>query len=429
MMQSRRFDSLGEWLGWLATLHPKQIDMSLGRVRGVLEALGIAEPPYRVITVAGTNGKGSCVALLESVYRAAGFSVGAFTSPHLVRFNERIRFDGQDLDDETLVELFALIDAARGELTLSYFEASAVAAMLHFARADADVGVLEVGMGGRLDAVNAVDADAALIVSIALDHMEWLGPDRDAIGREKAGIVRPGRPVVVADSDPPAGLIEAIREHGGKALLLGRDFSLAATDGGFRYESPDLPAREFPRPLFGGRIQLDNAAAVVAVVDAMQPLLPVADAQISAGLAAARLSGRFQRAQVDSVEWIFDVAHNPASAALFREALTGLGDVPRTAAVFGAMADKDLAAVLAPFVASVDRWFVGGIDSDRGATPENLASLLRKLGATDVSIFTEVGDAARAARQAGADRVLAFGSFYTVGPAMNAVGLYSNSSR
>jgi dihydrofolate synthase/folylpolyglutamate synthase len=187
MMQSRRFDSLGEWLGWLATLHPKQIDMSLGRVRGVLEALGIAEPPYRVITVAGTNGKGSCVALLESVYRAAGFSVGAFTSPHLVRFNERIRFDGQDLDDETLVELFALIDAARGELTLSYFEASAVAAMLHFARADADVGVLEVGMGGRLDAVNAVDADAALIVSIALDHMEWLGPDRDAIAPGSAG--------------------------------------------------------------------------------------------------------------------------------------------------------------------------------------------------------------------------------------------------
>ncbi len=318
MTQSRRFDSLDEWLGWFATLHPKQIDMSLGRVAGVLEALGIAKPPYRVITVAGTNGKGSCVALLESVYRAAGFSVGAFTPPHLVRFNERIRFDGQDLDDETLVELFALIDAARGDLTLSYFEASAVAAMLHFARADADVGVLEVGMGGRLDAVNAVDADAALIVSIALDHMEWLGPDRDAIGREKAGIVRPGRPVIVADSDPPAGLIEAIRERGGRASLLGHDFSVAATDDGFRYEAGDLPAREFPRPLFGGRIQLDNAAAVVGVVDAMQPLLPVADEQIAAGLAAARLSGRFQRAPVDAAEWIFDVAHNPASAALFR---------------------------------------------------------------------------------------------------------------
>lgn len=429
MMESRRFDSLDEWLDWLATLHPKQIDMSLGRVRGVLEALGIAAPPYRVVTVAGTNGKGSCVALLESIYRSAGYAVGAFTSPHLVSFNERIRFDGRDLEDDALVELFALIDAARGELTLSYFEASAVAAMLHFARAGADLGLLEVGMGGRLDAVNAVDADAALIVSIALDHMEWLGPDRDAIGREKAGIVRRGRPVIVADSDPPDGLIDEIRQRRGTVSILGRDFRVVATDGGFRYERHGFPAREFPRPAFGGGIQLANAAAAVAVVDSMQALLQVEDAQIAAGLAAARLSGRFQQAKVDSAEWVFDVAHNPASAALFREALAGLGQASRTVAVFGAMADKDLDAVLEPFVGRVDSWFVGGIDSDRGAAPEDVASLLRELGATNVSAFAEVGDAARAARKAGADRVLAFGSFYTVGPAMSAVGLYSTSSR
>ena len=423
-MAPQRFESLEEWLGWLQTLHPKQIDMSLGRVKGVLEALGIARPPYRVVTIAGTNGKGSCVTLLESIYRAAGYSVGAFTSPHLVRFNERIRFDGKDLDDATLVELFQLMDDARGELTLSYFEASAVAAMLHFARAGADVGLLEVGMGGRLDAVNAVDADAALIVSIALDHMEWLGPDRDAIGREKAGIVRPGRPVIVADTDPPDGLLEEISRRGGEASLVGRDFSAEAAAEGFRYVEGGRPDRHFPRPAFGGRIQLTNAAATVALVDSLQAALPVADDEIATGLAAARLKGRLEHATVDSAEWIFDVAHNPASAKLLLEALEEHAPVPQTAAVFGAMRDKDLDAVLAPFVGKVDCWFVGGVDSDRGAEPEQIASLLQRLGATRVSVFPEVADAARAARKAGADRVLAFGSFYTVGPAMTAVGLY-----
>jgi dihydrofolate synthase/folylpolyglutamate synthase len=424
MTGSRRFESLEEWLGWLQTLHPKQIDMSLDRVTGVLEALGIARPPYRVVTVAGTNGKGSCVALLESIYRAGGYAVGTFTSPHLVRFNERIRFDGEDLDDAELVELFALIDAARGDLTLSYFEASAVAAMLHFARAGADVGLLEVGMGGRLDAVNAVDADAALIVSIALDHMEWLGPDRDAIGREKAGIVREGRPVIVADEDPPVGLIEEIARRGGQASIVGRDFSAEAAADGFRYLQRGRPPRRYPRPAFGGRIQLTNAAAVIAVVDSLEALLPVPDAAIAEGLAAASVKGRLEHASVDSTEWIFDVAHNPAAAALFHEAVTELDDVGTTVAVFGAMQDKDLGAVLAPFIDAVDCWFVGGIDSDRGAAPEAVATLLNDLGASRVSVHPDVAAAARAAREARAERVLAFGSFYTVGPAMQAVGIY-----
>lgn len=451
----RRFESLDEWLAWLQTMHPKQIDMSLDRVIGVLARLGISDPGFEVITVGGTNGKGSCVALLESIYRAAGYGVGTFTSPHLIAFNERIRFDGRDLDDDALIELFSLMEAARGELTLSYFEASAVAAMLHFARADADVALLEVGMGGRLDAVNALDADAGLIVSVDLDHMEYLGPDRDAIGYEKAGIARAGRPLVVADRQPPRGLLDEIGRRGGEALLIGVDFEVRPLADGFAYSPAAGAERLFPRPAFGGRIQLDNAAAVVAVTDAMQQRLPVTDEAVARGLRSAQLRGRFERVWVSAdgvvaegltrhghaepehasdagdahrragaVEWVFDVAHNPAAARLFREALTGLAPVQRTIAVFGAMDDKDIAAVIRPFLPLVAAWFVGGIDSERGAKPEALAALLRREGAGEVSPHDDVAAAARAARTASADRVLAFGSFYTVGPAMQAVGIY-----
>jgi dihydrofolate synthase/folylpolyglutamate synthase len=285
MTKPRRFGELDEWLAWFTTLHPKVIDMSLDRVLAVLATLGIARPPYKVVTVAGTNGKGSCVALLERIYLEAGFAVGAFTSPHLLRFNERIRCRGRDLDDAELVELFALIDEALGEQTLSYFEASAVAALLAFARLGADIAVLEVGMGGRLDAVNAVDADCALIVSIDLDHMDYLGPTRDLIGREKAGIARAGRPAVVADPDPPAGLLAEIERRGGELRLIGRDFGAEADDRGLLYWSGaggERCRKRYPRPGFGGRIQVGNAAAVVAVVEALWAALPVDEAALRA---------------------------------------------------------------------------------------------------------------------------------------------------
>ena len=424
MTRSRRFASLEAWLAWLATLHPKQIDMSLGRVLGVLAALGISKPPYRVITIGGTNGKGSCVALLEQIYLEAGYRVGAFTSPHLLAFNERIRFGGHDLEDEALIEVFEIMEAARGELTLSYFEASAVAAMLHYARAGAEVAVLEVGMGGRLDAVNAVDTDCALIVSIDLDHMEYLGPDRNAIGYEKAGIVRAGRPVIVADREPPAGLLDEVAKRGGALSRIGVDFEVSAVPGGLEYKSVGLGARRFPRPTFGSRIQLDNAAAVIRVVDALSGQLPVSDQALAAGLSKARIRGRFDVANVAGVEWVFDVAHNPAAARLFRDALADLAPVPRTHAVFGAMRDKDMKAVLEPFVPVVDTWHVGGVDSDRGASPEAIATLLVDLGAARVESHPDIASATRAAQATRAERVLAFGSFYTVGPAMEALGLY-----
>jgi dihydrofolate synthase/folylpolyglutamate synthase len=423
-----RFSTLDDWLRWFETLHPKRIDFGLGRIRTVLESLGIAQPAYPVITVGGTNGKGSCVAMLEGIYRSAGFKVGAFTSPHLIRFNERIRFDGRNASDAELMELFARIDAALGAVTLSYFEFSAVAALLHFARNAVDVAVLEVGMGGRLDAVNVYDADAALIVSVALDHEDWLGPDREAIGWEKAGIMRPGRPAVVADPDPPASLRRAAEELGAIATFAGVDYDYSPADGRLEYRARDREPRSLPVPGFGGAIQMANVAACARVVDAMQASLPVPDAALEEGIRAARLDGRIDARRVDGVDWLFDVAHNPAAAALLGGALRRLPRARHTLAVFGAMLDKALAGVLEPFIAAVDDWFVAPVDSPRSAPGSELEKTLAALGAASITVFTEMSSACRAARAAArpGDRVLVFGSFYTVGPCLAALGLYSS---
>ena len=423
----QRFTSLAEWLAWFETLHPKKIDMNLDRIRVIVDALGLLPPRYTVITVGGTNGKGSCVAILESIYRAAGYRVGAFTSPHLVRFNERIRFDGRDAADEELVELFESIEASLGEVTLSYFEASAVAALLFFERRRADVAVLEVGMGGRLDAVNVLDADAALIASVDLDHTAWLGPDREAIGREKAGIMRPGRPVVVGDPDPPHSLAARAEEIGARLLAIGRDFRAVQQEHGWRFEGPDGSRREtLPFVPFGGDVQAANMAACVALVDALRDTVPVSEDALRAGLASARLRGRIERHVRDGVEWVFDVAHNPSAARVLRQALDAQ-PASRTLAVFAAMEDKDLDGVLAPFAGIVDRWHVSRPDSERGAPLASVAKVLEALGASEPVLHADVAAACRAAAAEArpGDRVLVFGSFYTVGPALESLRLYS----
>jgi dihydrofolate synthase/folylpolyglutamate synthase len=364
--------------------------------------------------------------MLESIYREAGYRVGAFTSPHLWCFNERLRLDAKAITDMALIELFELMDAARGTITLSYFEASAVAAMLYYARERVDVAILEVGMGGRLDAVNVYDADAALIVSIDLDHEEWLGSDRDAIGREKAGIMRAARPVVVADADPPASILDAAASVGAELKLIGRDFSVESDADGLIYRMPGHADERLPRPSFGVRAQLQNAAACIAVVDALRSCLPVDRAAVGRGLKNVRIAGRLDRHAIDGVEWIFDVAHNPAAAARMLDALDASPCTARTWAVFGAMGDKDLAGVMRGFVPSVTEWFVAPVDSERGAHPDSLCGLLSELGAV-ASPHADVEAACLAARRRAApgDRVLVFGSFYTVGPALAALGLYS----
>lgn len=434
-----RFATLSDWLGWLETLHPKKIDMSLGRVTAVLDALRLRPPPYRTITVGGTNGKGSCVAILESLYRRAGFKVGAFTSPHLWRFNERIRVDGVDATDAELIELFEAIDEARGSISLTYFESSAVAALLYFARRGVDVAVLEVGMGGRLDAVNAIDADAALIATIDIDHAEWLGKDRESIGREKAGIMRPGRPAVIGDRAPPDSVFTHAAAIGADLRIIGRDFDFArdAAGGGWTYTGKAWRLTDLPAVPFSSEIQYANAAACVAAAESLAHALPVAPAAVRAGLAAAELRGRMERVVRAGVEWIFDVAHNPAAALVLRRSLDALPAARRTLAVFGAMHDKDLPGVIGQFVGDVAHWHVAQVDPERGATAASLCDHIRAaLRAADavresadarVTIHPDVAEAcaAAAAEAEPGDRVLVFGSFYTVGPAMAALRLYS----
>ena len=422
---SRRSFTLEDWLAWFERLHPKKIDLSLDRVTAVLERLELKPPPFKVVTVAGTNGKGSCVAMLESIYWHAGYTVGAFTSPHLWRFNERIRLNGADAGDAELVESFEIIDAALGTITLSYFEASTVAALLHFARRDVEVAVLEVGMGGRLDSSNAVDADCALIVSIDLDHREWLGPDREAIGREKAGIVRRGKPVVVSDRDPPGSVLDHAAGEGAVVALIGRDFDYRRAGRNWRRITDADSAPPLPLPEFGGDEQFGNAAACAAVTESLRADLPVGDAALAAGIRHAYLRGRFERHEVGMVEWVFDVAHNPAAAEILRSSVSRLPP-RRTLAVFAAMRDKDLPGVLAPFVGSVDQWFVTQASADRGATGAELRDVLAAVGARGVTVSADVAAACASARSAArlGDRVVVFGSFHTVGAATEALGLY-----
>jgi len=422
--------TLDRWLAWFETLHPKRIDMGLDRLTAVLDELELRRPPYKVITVAGTNGKGSCVAMLESIYWHAGYDVGTFTSPHLWRFNERIRLNGADAADKDLVAVFEHVDAALGAITLSYFEASFVAALDLFKRNEPDVVILEVGMGGRLDATNAVDSDCALIVSIDLDHREFLGETREAIGREKAGIVRRGKPVVIGDRAIPQSVLDHVAAEGAQPRVIGRDFDFRRVGAGWRRTSDDATAPTLPLPPFGGEEQFGNAATCAAVVDCLATSLPVSDSALAAGIAHAYLRGRLERVDVDGVEWVLDVGHNPAAAAQLAASVSKLPRARRTWVVFAAMRDKDLAGVVEPFVGVADGWFVAQASTDRGATGEELGTLLASLDARGVVVASSIDAAVQSARAAAAshDRVVVYGSFHTVGAASEALRLYCAAS-
>jgi dihydrofolate synthase/folylpolyglutamate synthase len=418
--------TLDRWLAWFETVHPKRIDLRLDRFVAILEQLKLRSPPYTVVTVAGTNGKGSCVAMLESIYWHGGYDVGTFTSPHLWRFNERIRVNGVDAADAELVAVFEQVARDLGSITLSYFEASFVAALEVFRRRDLDVVILEVGMGGRLDATNAVDTDCALIVSIDLDHREWLGETRDEIGREKAGIVRPGKPVVIGDRAVPRGVLELAAERGAQPYVLGRDFDFRREGSRWRRTGTAGSAPPLPLPPFGGDEQFANAASCAAVVEVVAGSLPVADAALAAGIENAVLRGRLERHLVDGVDWVFDVGHNPAAAAMLATSLERLPVVGRTWVVFAAMRDKDLAGVVQPLKPAAAGWFVAQASADRGATGAELGTLLESVGAANVVVADDVAAACAAARGAASqgDRVVVYGSFLTVAAAMEALRLY-----
>ena len=388
---------LAGWLQYQERINPRTIELGLARVRAVWEAMGAPRPAPTVITVGGTNGKGSTVAFLEAMLQAAGYRVGCFTSPHLLRYNERVRIDGKDIDDAALVVSFERIEAARGELLLTYFEFGTLAAIDLIARSGVDVAVLEVGLGGRLDAVNIIDADAAIVTSVDLDHQEWLGGDRDTIGREKAFIARASRPLVLGEAEPPARLLETARQIGANVLIRGTHFGAA----------PGAPA-------MSGDFQRFNAAAAVAALRAL-PDLKVDDGAMAVGLAAARVPARLQVLPGQPAV-VVDVAHNPHAA---RALAAWLDETPRGAvqAVFGALADKDIEGVMHALGPRIARWHLASLDGDtpRGLTAEALAARLAIVlpGALH-DVHAGVAEALAAARrEAGTDGlVLAFGSFF-----------------
>ncbi len=416
-----RHATLADWLAWQETLHPRAIDLGLERVGRVLDALGGRPPEHLTITVAGTNGKGSSVAMLDAIYRAAGHRVGAFFSPHLLRYNERIRIDGREVEDARICAAFAAIDAARGDVSLSYFEFSALAALHLFREEQIDVAVLEVGLGGRLDAVNVVDADCAIVTSIDIDHTEWLGTDRESIGFEKAGIFRPRRPAICADPCPPVSVRGHAERIGADWLAQGRHFGYRVGESGlWDWWGPDGEYSGLSKPALPGAFQLQNAAGVLMTVQALQERRPVPRRALDEGLRQARLAGRMQ-VLPGAVPVVFDVAHNPAAARALAGALAAQPVAGRTLVVLGMLADKDVEATVAELGPLADAWFLGGTGGERGLPASVLA---RRMGQTGVPVVTAGGTAgalalARAAARAG-DRILVTGSFPGVAEALAA---------
>lgn len=407
--------ALAAWLDYISAQHPAQIALGLERVREVARRMGLA-PPAFAITVGGTNGKGSTCAFLEAILRAAGYRTGLYTSPHLLRYNERVRMDGVEATDAELIRHFARVESARGATPLTYFEFGTLAALAAFEEAKVEAAVLEVGLGGRLDAVNLFDADCAVVASVDLDHQSWLGSTREAIGLEKAHIFRPGRPALCGDGDPPRSLVEHASAIGADLQVRGRDFRALAREGQWDFEGRRGTKRSLPLPALRGAWQLDNAALALAALDEFPERLPVSLGEIRRGLTGVRLEGRLQ-ALPGRPSVVLDVAHNPQAARALARGLGEMAYCENTIAVFAILADKDIGAVIDALSPRVDRWHVATVADDRAAPAQAVAQLLAARGlAGRTRVFATVALAHEAAlREAGPnDRILVFGSFHTV---------------
>lgn len=415
--------SLADWLAYLERIHPSAIDMGLERVSAVRDRLGLA-PGFPIITVGGTNGKGSVCAMLEAMLSSAGYRTGLYSSPHLLRYNERVRVARREVDDAALTGTFERVEQARAPDSLTYFEFGTLAAMDVFIRENVDVAVLEVGLGGRLDAVNVFDADCTVVNTVDFDHMDYLGPDRESIGREKAGIFRAGVPAVCGDEDPPAALTGRAAALGAPLALRGRDYGYSASRGDWQYWSLWGKRSALPHPALRGTYQLANAATALAALDQLKDRLPVDMGAIRRGLVEVDLPGRFQvmpgRPMV-----ILDVGHNPHAARGLSESLRALPAGGRTIAVFAMLKDKDIAGVALSVRDQVDEWFVAALPGPRGADARHVEQALASLGVSaPVSRFDSPADAYQCAiRSAGQnDKILVFGSFFTVGAVVRARG-------
>lgn len=422
MSETKTHWTLGDWLAWQTTLTPNRMEFGLQRVREVWTRMGAPALGCPVISVGGTNGKGSCVAYLAAMAEAAGYRTGCYTSPHLLRYNERVRIGGAEASDADLCAAFARVDAARGATPLTFFEFGTLAALDLFLRAAPDLVVLEVGLGGRLDAVNLIDADCAVVASIGHDHTAWLGETLEAIALEKAGIFRAGRPAVIGQPDAPEVLRAAAEAVGAQVLQVGREIQCeSASEGaGWLWTGADGERLALPTPAMRGTVQHHNAAAAIAALRTLKGRLPLPVAAIRAGLGRARLAGRFE-VLPGAVTWILDVAHNPEAAAALALNLNGYKREGQVRALFGMLADKDPAAVAAPLAGLVDAWYLTASDDARAMSAGELAERLSggALGAP-AAVYRRLPDALDAALAASApgDCLLVFGSFTVVGEAL-----------
>ncbi|WP_096695592.1 bifunctional tetrahydrofolate synthase/dihydrofolate synthase [Polaromonas sp. AER18D-145] len=411
-------NTLDDWLAYCERLHPHAIDLGLDRVRRVAERMALRfDCP--VITVAGTNGKGSSCAMLEAILGQAGYRTGVYTSPHLVHFEERCRIRGEMASADQLLPHFERVEALRGDISLTYFEFTMLAIFSLMAAAGLDVVVLEVGVGGRLDSVNIIDADCALITSIDIDHTELLGKDRESIGREKAGIMRAGKPVVVGDPVPPQSVITHAAEVGADLWRLGHDFNFSGDKQQWAWAGRGRRYAGLAYPALRGANQLVNASGVLAALTALRDRLPVTAQAVRNGLGMVELPGRFQIISGQPT-LVLDVAHNPHAVAALTENLDAMGFYPCTHGVFGAMADKDLAQMLKRVGPLVDRWYFTDLPTARAARAEDLLATWRALNPRQdarASVYADPVQALQAAVAAAdpADRIVVFGSFYTVG--------------
>ncbi|MEQ4617611.1 MAG: bifunctional tetrahydrofolate synthase/dihydrofolate synthase [Corticimicrobacter sp.] len=422
---------LDAWLGYLESLHPKAIELGLERVRQAAQALQLDLPCVRII-VGGTNGKGSTCAMLESILLCAGYRVGLYTSPHLLNFNERARINGETVSDTALIEQFRAVEAARGDISLTYFEFTTLAILRLFSQSNLDAVVLEVGLGGRLDAVNIIDADCAIITSVDIDHTDWLGSTREAIGLEKAHIYRPGRPAICADPVPPDSLVQHAEAIGADLWRFGHDFNYSGDRQQWRYGGRQQRRNALAYPALRGANQLLNASAALAALESLQDRLPVPQQAVRQGLLQAAPPGRFQILPGQPLV-ILDVAHNPHAAAVLAENLDNMGFHPYTHAVIGMLSDKDARTVLQRMDKRIDHWHCATLGGPRGMSGEKLVEMLQDVspatqsGNTEdhsVTAHDDVASAWKAAVKAAGegDRIVVFGSFLTVAAVLELLG-------
>lgn len=432
---------LAAWLSHIEQLHPKSIAMGLERVKRVLERLSL-QLDFKIITVAGTNGKGSTCAMLAQIYKQAGYQVGCYTSPHLLRYNERVRVNGVEASDDALCKAFSAVEQARlglnaadDEISLTYFEVGTLAAVWHFAQSAIDIAVLEIGLGGRLDAVNVFEPDCAVVTSVDIDHQEFLGDNRESIGAEKAGIYRPSLPAICGDVNPPQSLINYAQKIGADFMCIQRDFNYEPLASGWHYLANGKVVYTLPLPALEGSYQLMNASSVVAAVESLQPVLPVHADAIAAAMSEVKLAGRFQT--VSKSPWlILDVAHNPHAAEALAKNLEAhrvqssnltAVEAGKTIAVFAMLADKDIKGVVNAVKNEIDFWYVADIDHIRSAPVNDLVNvILEVVPQAKIKRFTTAADACKQAcidtevciDRNENDKIIVFGSFFTVSSVM-----------